>query len=95
MQSHVDRDGNGTSAEASEERLEQSWPVPLHKCDAVSWTYTEGLQSLGQPTDPLSQLSKGELLLTMLDCQPVTVKPTGFRQEGPDVHTTLRLSEIE
>jgi len=94
MQSHVYRDGNGTSAEASEERLEQSRPVPLHKCHAVSWTYTKGLQSPGQSTDPLTQLIIGKLLLTILDCQSVTVESTSFRQKGPDVHTTPRLSEI-
>jgi hypothetical protein len=86
MQSHVDRDGNGTSAKASEERFEQSRPVPLHKCHAVSWTYTKGLQSPGQSTDPLGQLSIGKLLLTILDCQSVTMKPAGFRQEGTNVH---------
>src|SRR5258706_9694251 len=86
MQSHVDRNGNGTSAEASEERLEQSWPVPLHKCHAISCTYTKGLQSPGQLTNPLRQRSIGKLLLTILDCRPVTMKPTGFRQEGTNVH---------
>jgi len=94
MQSHVYRDGNGTSAEASEERLEQSRPIPLHKCHTISWTYTKGLQSLGQPTDPLVQFRVSELLLTILDCQSVTVESTSFRQKGPDVHTTPRLSEI-
>ncbi len=94
MQSHVYRDGNGTNAEASEERLEQSRPVPLHKCHAISWTYTKGLQSLCQLADPLVQFRVRELLLTILDCQPVTVESTSFRQKGPDVRTTPRLSEI-
>src|SRR5260370_16386889 len=89
MQSHVDRDGNGTSGEASEEGIEQIRPIPLHKCHAGSRTYTKGLQSPGQSTDPLSQLSIGELLLTILDCQPVTMKPTGFRQEGTNVHNNI------
>src|SRR5260370_15620080 len=41
------------------------------------------------------QFSIGEPLLAILDCQPITVKPTGFRQKGSDVHTTPRLSGIE
>src|SRR5215472_13824230 len=89
MQSHIDRDSNGASTEASEERLEQSGPVPLHKRHTVSWTYTKGLQSPGQSTNPPSQLSIGKLLLTILYCQPVTMKPTGFRQEGTNVHSNI------
>ena len=95
VQSHVNRDDGGTSTEASEERLEHSRPVPLHKYHAVSWTYTKGLQSPGQLTNPLVQLSIGELLLTMLDCQSVTLEPAGLRQKGSDVHTTPRFRKLE